>query len=75
MAIYKKAHTLVKQFFLNLLADDWVYRHAQDIEPDYPAPLPEAGPDVHVSSLSLALNQMGIHRHSPGQSAMNSTIT
>lgn len=72
MTIYQRARIVFKQFMVNLNEDNWVYRHSADREPDLPKPFTESLPGVPVSSLSLALNHMGILRHSSEHPALDS---
>lgn len=58
------AQLLIKQFLHNLDEADWVSRHVADGSVDLPQSVNTAGPDRSVSSLSLALQQMGLVRQS-----------
>ena len=72
MALYQQAHILLKQFLHNLNEEDWASRHVADREPDNLGPSAETISDIPVSSLSLALRQMGLVRQSPEPPARES---
>ena len=65
MTAVQHAQTLIKQFLHNLDEADWVSRHVADRGPDLPDPSRLYGADRSVSSLSLALRQMGLVRQTP----------
>ena len=62
MKFYYRAQTLLKQFIHNLDEDNWASRHVGDAGPDLPAAAEPALSGRGVSSLSLALQQMGLIR-------------
>jgi hypothetical protein len=65
MTLYQHARTLFKQMIHNLSEDDWASRHLHDRLADI-QPSPQIIPAGYaVSSLTIALWQMGLVRQSP----------